>query len=335
MKFRTWNASLAGVLLALGAAFSAGAIAQPSPPPAMAKAYPSRPIVFVVPFSPGTGIDIIARILAQKFMERWGQGGVVDNKVGASGNIGSEIAAKAAPDGHTLMVTATSFVTNSAVNSNLRYDPVKSFVPISLVAMGTMSLVVSTNTPAQSVKEFVALAKANPGELNYASSGNGTPQHLTMELFKLDAGIVVTHIPYKGTAPAITDVTGGRVNALFMPVHTALPYVQQNRMRMLAVLARERTQVLPNVPTMSEAGYPNVQVENWYGVLAPTGTPREIVVKLNTEINALLAAPEVKEILVKQGLTPVGGAPSLLAEMVESELKRWPRVVSAAGIRAD
>jgi len=335
MTFRVWNASLAGVLLGLCAAFSAGVFAQPTPPPAMAKAYPSRPIVFVVPFSPGTGIDIIARILAQKLMERWGQGGIVDNKAGASGNIGSEIAAKAVPDGHTLLVTATSFVTNAAVNSNLRYDPVKSFVPISLVAMGTMSLVVSTNTPAQSVKEFVSLAKANPGELNYASSGNGTPQHLTMELFKLDAGIVVTHIPYKATAPAITDVSGGRVNALFLPVHTALPYVHQGRMRMLAVLARERTTVLPNVLTMSEAGYPNVQVENWYGVLAPAGTPREIVAKLNAEINALLAVPEVREILAKQGLTLVGGAPSLLADMIESELKRWPRVVSAAGIKAD
>lgn len=337
MTFRVWKTSIAGVSVALCAASAAGVYAQPTPPPspAMALAYPSRPIVFVVPFSPGTGQDMIARILAQKFAERWGQGGAVDNKAGASGNIGTEIAAKAAPDGHTLLVTATSFVTNAAVNSNLRYDPVKSFVPISLVAMGTMSLVVSTNTPVQSVKEFVSLAKANPGELNYASSGNGTPQHLTMELFKLDSGIVVTHIPYKGTAPAITDVSGGRVNAFFLPVHTALPYVQQGRMRMLAVLARERTQVLPNVPTMSEAGYPNVQVENWYGVLAPAGTPREIVVKLNTEINAFLAAPEVRQILAKQGLTLVGGAPSLLADMIESELKHWPRVVSAAGIKAD
>lgn len=334
MTFRVGKASIASVLLGLCAAFSAGVFAQPVAS-ATTQAYPSRPIVFVVPFSPGTGIDIIARILAQKFTERWGQGGAVDNKAGASGNIGSEIAAKAAPDGHTLMVTATSFVTNAAVNSNLRYDPVKSFVPISLVAMGTMSLVVSTNTPAQSVKEFVSLAKANPGELNYASSGNGTPQHLTMELFKLDSGIVVTHIPYKGTAPAITDVSAGRVNAFFLPVHTALPYVQQGRMRMLAVLARERAPVLPNVPTMSEAGYPNVQVENWYGVLAPAGTPREIVVKLNAEINALLAAPDVREILARQGLTPVGGGPSLLADMIESELKRWPRVVSAAGIKAD
>jgi tripartite-type tricarboxylate transporter receptor subunit TctC len=334
MPFRLRKASVAGVLVGLCTLSGLGAFAQPTPS-AVAQAYPSRPIIFVVPFSPGTGQDLIARILAQKFTERWGQGCVVDNKAGASGNIGSEIAARASPDGHTLLVTATSFITNTAVNSNLRYDPVKSFVPISLVAMGTMALVVSTNTAAQSVKEFVSLAKANPGELNYASSGNGTPQHLTMELFKLDSGIVVTHIPSRGTAPAITDVTGGRVNAFFLPVHTALPYVQQGRMRMLAVLARERAQVLPNVPTMSEAGYPEVQVENWYGVLAPAGTPRDIVGKLNAEINALLAAPEVREILVKQGLAPVGGAPSLLAEMVESELKRWPRVVSGAGIRAD
>jgi tripartite-type tricarboxylate transporter receptor subunit TctC len=331
MTFRVCKTSIAGAALCAACA----AYAQPSPPAATAQAYPARPIALVVPFSPGTGQDLIARMLAKRFAEDWGYGGVVDNKAGASGNIGSEIAAKAAPDGHTLLVTATSFVTNAAVNANLRYDPVKSFTPVSLVAMGIMSLVVSTNTPAQSVREFVSLARANSGELNYASSGNGTPQHLTMELFKLDSGIAITHIPYKGTAPAITDVTGGRVNAFFLPVHTVLPYVQQGRMRMLAVLARERAQVLPNVPTMSEAGYPNVQVENWYGVLAPAGTPREVVAKLNAEINAFLATPEIKEALARQGLAPVGGAPSLLGELIESELKRWPRVVAAAGIKAD
>jgi tripartite-type tricarboxylate transporter receptor subunit TctC len=335
MTLRAGTTSIASVLLGLCTAFAPDAVAQTASPSATALSYPSRPIVFVVPFSPGTGQDMIARILAQRFTDRWGQGGVVDNKAGASGNIGSEIVARAPPDGYTLLATATSFVTNAAINSNLRYDPVKSFIPVSLVALGTMSLVVSTNTPAQSVKEFVSLAKANPGELNYASSGNGTPQHLTMELFKLDSGIVITHIPYKGTAPAIADLTGGRVNAFFLPVHTALHYVQQGRMRMLAVLASERTPLLPNVPTMSEAGYPGVQVENWYGVLAPAGTPREIVAKLNAEISAFLAVPEGREILAKQGLTPVGGPPSLLADMIQSELRRWPRVVSAAGIRAD
>jgi tripartite-type tricarboxylate transporter receptor subunit TctC len=233
--------------------------------------YPNRPVSLVVPYTPGTGIDIIARTLGQKLTTRWGQGVVVDNKPGASGNIGSEFVARAPADGYTLLVTATSLVTNAALNRNLRYDPVKSFAPVGLLATGTMSLIVSNSTPAATVQEFVALAKKRPGELNYGSSGNGTPQHLTMELFKLEAGIEVTHIPYKGTAGAVNDVIGGRVNAMFMPIHTALPYVNQNEMRMLAVVAPERSAVVRVVPTMAEAGFPGVQVENWYGLFAAGG----------------------------------------------------------------
>jgi tripartite-type tricarboxylate transporter receptor subunit TctC len=302
---------------------------------AQAQQYPNRAITIIVPFTPGTGIDIMARTIGQKVSERWGASVVADNRAGASGNIGAEMVAKAPPDGYTLMMTATSLATNAAINRNLRYDPAKSFAPISLVATGTMAFITSTNTPAASVREFVALAKAEPAKLNYASSGNGTPQHLSMELFKLDTGIDVTHIPYKGAAGAVTDVVGGRVNSIIMPIHTAHPYVQGGKLKMLAVMAPERSPLYPNVPTLREAGYPNVQVDVWYGLLAPAGTPAEIVNRWNAEVNAILALPDVREILSKQGLNAAGGRAELLADMIRTELARWPRVVTAAGIKAD
>ena len=302
---------------------------------AQAQQYPNRAITIIVPFTPGTGIDIMARTIGQKVSERWGASVVADNRAGASGNIGAEMVAKAAPDGYTLMMTATSLATNAAINRNLRYDPAKSFAPISLVATGTMAFITSTNTSAATVREFVAMAKAEPAKLNYASSGNGTPQHLSMELFKLDTGIDVTHIPYKGAAGAVTDVVGGRVNAIIMPIHTAHPYVQGGKLKMLAVMAPERSPLYPNVPTLREAGYPNVQVDVWYGLLAPAGTPAEIVNRWNAEVNAILALPDVREILSKQGLNAAGGRAELLADMIRTELARWPRVVTAAGIKAD
>jgi tripartite-type tricarboxylate transporter receptor subunit TctC len=302
--------------------------AQPQAP------YPTRPITIIVPYSPGTGIDILGRVIAQRFAERWPTGAVVDNKPGASGNIGTELVAKAPPDGHTLLMTATSFATNPAVNKNLRYDAAKSFAPISLVGTGTMAFFTSLNTPVQSVQEFVALAKSKPGALNYASNGNGTPQHLAMELFKLDTGIDVTHIPYK-SASYITDVVGGRINAVIMPIHTAAPYAHAGKMKMLAVMGAERSPVFPAVPTFSEAGFPNFQVDVWYGLLAPAGTPAEVIARLNAEVNGMLALPEVKDTLAKQGLTPVGGSPARLAVTIKQELERWPRVVAAAGIKSD
>ncbi len=297
--------------------------------------YPDRPITLVVPFTLGTGIDIIARTLGQKVAERWGQAVIVDNKPGASGNIGNEAVAKARADGYTLLMSATSLVTNAAINRRVPYDPEKSFLPVILIASGTMSLLVSNGTPAYKVEELVALARKRPGELNYGSPGNGTTHHLTMELFKHDTGINLTHIPYKGSSGAVTDLVAGRLNAMFMPIHTALPYAQQGSMRMLAVLAPERLPVVPNVPTMREAGFAKVHVENWYGMHAPAGTSQDIVAKLNAEINAQLVTPSVKDVLSRQGLNTIGGPPSRLADLVKSERERWPGIVSAAGIGAD
>lgn len=303
--------------------------------PAQAQtAYPARAINIIVPYSPGTGIDIMGRVIAQRLSERWATGAVVDNRPGASGNIGTDLAARATPDGHTLLMTATTFATNAAVNKNLRYDPAKSFVPVSLAATGTMAFFTSLATPVQSVQEFVKLAKSRPGEFNYASNGNGTPQHLAMELFKLDTGIDVTHIPYK-SAGYLADIVGGRINAVIMPLHTAAPYYTSGKIRILAVMSAERAPVAPAVPTLREAGFPNLQVDVWYGLLAPAGTPAEIVALLNAEVNAMLAQSAMRETLAKQGLNPVGGPPARLAEMIKLELERWPRVVSAAGIKSD
>jgi tripartite-type tricarboxylate transporter receptor subunit TctC len=299
------------------------------------QSYPSRTITIIAPFSPGTGIDILARTCGQKLSERWGISVVVDNKPGASGNIGTELAARAAGDGYTLMMTATTFVLNPALSKNANYDPLRSFVPVSLVATGVLSFAVSANTPAATVAEFVALAKSKPGKLNYASSGNGTPQHLTMELFKLTAGVDLTHVPYKGAAEATRDLAGGYVDAMILPVHTVAPLVHAGKVRLLAVLNDERSPVFPAVPTLKEAGYLEVESSVWYGLMAPASTPPDIVRKLNAEINAILALPDVREILARQGLSPAGGEPERLSRLVGAELERWRGVIAQAKIRAD
>jgi tripartite-type tricarboxylate transporter receptor subunit TctC len=299
------------------------------------QSYPSRTITIIAPFSPGTGIDILARTCGQKLSERWGVPVVVDNKPGASGNIGTELAARAAGDGYTLMMTATTFALNPALSKKAQYDPLKSFTPVSLVATGVLSFAVSANTPAINIGEFVALAKSNPGKLNYASSGNGTPQHLTMELFKLTAGVDIIHVPYKGAAEAMKDLAGGYVDAMILPVHTVAPLVHAGKVRLLAVLNDERSPVFPAVPTLRDAGYPEVESSVWYGLMAPATTPAVIVRKLNGEISAILALADVKEILGRQGLAPVGGQPERLSRLVGAELERWRRVIAQAKIRAD
>ncbi len=300
----------------------------------VAAQYPSRPILLVVPFTPGTGIDIIAHTLGPRLSERFGQAVVVDNKPGASSLIGSEFVARAASDGYTLLVTATSLTITAALHKKLPYDVEGSFEPISLIATGTMSLLVSNSTPAQNVGELVVLAKSRPGVFNYGSAGVGTGPHLAMELFRQESGIDLAHIPYKGAAGAFVDLVGGRVNAMFQPIHASLNFVQQGKIRMIAVLAPERSPIVPNVPTMKEAGFPNVHLENWYGMLAPAGTPRGIIARLNTEINTQIATATFKDELAKQGLNTVGGTPSQLADTIRSELVRWRRVVAAANIQA-
>ncbi len=321
---------LARLALAAGSLlFAAPALAQQVYPA------PGKIVTIVVPFSLGTGPDILARLTGQKLGERWGASIIVDNKPGASGNIGAGLVAKAPGDGYTLMMTATSFALNAALNKAAPYDPVKSFAPVSLVATGALAFATSAETPAKTLKEFVALAKAKPGELNYASSGNGTPQHLTMELFKLAAAINVTHIPYKDSGSATRDLAGGHVNAMIFPVNTAAPLVHSGKVRALAVFGNERSPVFPDAPTMKEEGYTSVEAHVWYALFAPASTPPEIVQKLNGEMNAILGLADVKELLARQGLVPAGGAPEKLTEMVKAELARWTRVIAEAKIMRD
>jgi len=321
----SWHSTLAVALLFPAAA----AHAQPSYPA------PGRIISIVVPFSLGTGPDILARLAGQKLGERWSASVIVDNKPGASGNIGAELVAKAPGDGYTLMMTATSFALNAALSKSAPYDPLKSFAPVSLVATGALAFATSAETRAKTLKEFVALAKAKPGELNYASTGNGTPQHLTMELFKLAAGVDVTHIPYKDSGSATRDLAGGHVNAMIFPVHTAAPLVHSGKVRALAVFGNERSPVFPDAPTMKEEGYASVEAHVWYGLFAPAATPPETVQRLNGEMNAILALADVKELLARQGLAAAGGPPEKLTEMVSAELARWTRVIAEAKIRRD
>jgi tripartite-type tricarboxylate transporter receptor subunit TctC len=298
-------------------------------------AYPNRPIRLIVPYTPGTGIDILARLVGQKLSDRLKVAVVVDNRPGASGNIGTEAASKAVPDGYTLLMTASTHVTNAALQASVPYDPVKGFTPIGPTAIGNLALVVHPSVPAASVKELVALAKREPGKLNYASPGSGTPHHLAMELFKLHFNVDLLHVPYKGTAGAVTDLLGGQVQVMFLPVHVALPQVQSDKLRMLAAGGARRSPVTPNAPSLADEGVTDIDVDIWYALLGPAALPHEHVALLNTEVNAILRDPEVRDNLVKQGLNPLPGAPEDLVRMIDTDLERWTRIIRAAKIKAD
>jgi tripartite-type tricarboxylate transporter receptor subunit TctC len=323
---------LRGVLPALLAALLVGALVGA---PCMAQSWPARTITIIVPFTPGTGVDAIARGMAQRLSERLGVSLVVDNRAGASGNIGHELVARSAPDGYTLLVTAATFVNNAAVNRNLRYDPLRQFAPIVMLASGAQTLVVGPGSTARNVKELVSHARSQPGKLFYGTPGNGTPHHLAMELFKLESGVELVHVPYKGFGGAVSDLIGGRLEAMVMPSSAAVPYVQNNQLRVLAVVATERSAVFPNAPTLAEEGYPKVVASNWYALLAPAGTPVEILGRLNSHANAILADATMRESLTKQGFATAGGTPERLASLMKSDLERWTRVAAAANIKAD
>jgi tripartite-type tricarboxylate transporter receptor subunit TctC len=298
--------------------------------------YPSRNIRAIVPFSPGTGIDILARTLGQKLAERWKTSVIVDNRPGASGNIGTEAAAKSPPDGYTLLMTASTIVTNRGFFKTMPYDAVKDFAPVIPLALGSLAFVTHPSLPAKSVREFVSLAKARPGEINYASPGNGTPHHLAMELFKQRTGMDLTHIPYKATGPAVTDMLGGHVSVMFMPIHVALPHAQALKLRVLAAGGVQRAAATPNVPSLAEAaGVRDVDVDIWYALYVPSGTPANVIGKLNSEISTLLRDPDTQETLAKQGLTPTGGTPEQLARLTHTDLQRWLKVVHDARIQPD
>src|SRR5438105_7062475 len=318
----------AAAMAAIVAMAAASAIAQ--------ETYPGKPIKIVVPFTPGTGIDILARTLGQRMADDWKVGVVVDNRPGASGNIGTEAVAKSPADGYTLLMTASTIVLNLSLFKTIPYDPVKDFAPVAPLAIGRLALVTNPSVGAKTVKELIAFAKANPGKLFYGSPGNGTPHHLTRQQFKAATGIDIVHVPYKGTAGAVQDVVGGQIGVMFLPVHVALPLVEAGRLNMLAAGGTQRASATPNVPSLAEAaGVRDIDTDIWYALYAPAQTPREIVMKLNGEMNAVLKNADVSDILLKQGLQPTGGTPGELDRLTKTDLDRWAKVVHDAKIQPD
>jgi tripartite-type tricarboxylate transporter receptor subunit TctC len=310
------------------------ALISPASQPS-AQGYPSRPITFVVPFPAGGSADTIIRLIGAHLTERWKQPVVVENKPGTGGNIGNDAVAKAAPDGYTLLMSPSSIAIAPHLYTKLTYDPIKDFVPVTLVSSIPMVIVVHPAFPAKNVQELIALAKQKPGEIPYASAGNGTTNHLAVELFKVTTGINLLHVPYRGNPLAILDVIGGRVPVFFDFVLTGLPHVREGKVRALATTGTHRSPVMPDVPTVIESGVPGFEAATWFGVYAPRGTPREIVEKLNTEILAILALPTVKERLSGLGVDIIAKGPAELAALTKADLDKWGPIVQKAGVKLD
>jgi len=295
----------------------------------------AAPLRLMVPFTPGTGIDLIARTLGPKLAERLNRPVVVENRVGASGNIGTEVVVRAAPDGSTLLVSVNTLVMNRSLYPQLSFDPVHDLEPISQTSWGQLLLVTHPNSGLRSATELAQTARRQPGKINYASPGVGTPHHLAMELLKNTARIFLTHIPYRGTGPAVTDLLGGQVDAMFLPIHVALPHLRSGRLTALAIGSNKRHPLLPELPTVAEQQLGDVNVDMWFGIFAPKGTPTEMIQLFNREINQLLTGDDVKKAFLSQGMDPRGSTPQEFAQLVRRDAERWARVVKEQGIRAE
>src|SRR5918999_2578830 len=290
---------------------------------ATAQGYPSKPIQLIVPFPPGGPTDIVGRLVAQKISEGLGQPVIVENRAGAGGTVGSIAASKAAPDGYTLLYGSTSTLAIApSLYRNLPYDPRKSFAPISLVSRGPILVAVNAQVPARTLKEFIELARKQPGKLAYSSAGSGTPPHLAGELFKTVAGVDLLHVPYKGGAPAITDLVGGQVQAIFEGQVALAPHLQSGKVRALAITGEKRNPTLPDVPTAREAGLPQYEANFWSGLVAPAGTPAEAIQRLNSVLVKALSSAEVRETLTRQGLEPAGNSPKEFADYIAREMEK-------------
>ena len=298
--------------------------------------YPSKPIRLIVGFAPGGGTDILARALGQPLGELLGQQIIIDNRAGAGGIIATELGAKAAPDGYTLLVgSSAGFAINPNLMAKLPYDPVKDFAPVGMFATLSYAVDVHPSLPAKTVKEFIALARAKPGAINYGSAGQGSSTHLAIDQFALMAGIKMTHVPYKGNTPAMTALMSGEIAMVFDPVLTSVTMVKSGRVRALAVTTARRSALLPDVPTVAEAGVKGYESGNWFGVFAPAGTPREIVERLNAAVNNAMTRPEMKDKLLSQGADALRGTPADLANLVQSELVKFAKIIKAAGVRVE
>jgi tripartite-type tricarboxylate transporter receptor subunit TctC len=302
---------------------------------AAAQAYPAKPVKLMVPFPPAGATDAVARFVAQKLAERWGQPVVVENRPGAGGSIGSDLVAKAAPDGYTLLMATTSTHSIGPSLSKLPYDPIKDFAPIIHVADVPNVLLVSPTLPVKTLKELVAYAKSKPGQLNYGSSGPGTIVHLNAELFKLIAGVDIQHVPYKGTALVIPDLANGQIAMLFDSLASAMPHIRSNRGRPIAVNAGKRSALLPEIPTLAEAGMPEFNTNTWFGMFAPAGTPKDIIAKVHADVLAALQAPDLRERFASVGAEAVGGTPEQFTARILSDTNRWAQVIKTAKVKIE
>ena len=302
---------------------------------AIAQQFPSRPVKLVVGFTPGGGVDIAARTLAPKLSELIGQPVIVDNKPGAGTNIANEFVARSTADGTTLLVTTPALAINMSLYKKLAFDTLRDFVALSIFSESPNILVVNAKLPAANLREFIAMAKANPGRLNYSSAGSGTTQHLSAELFKLRSGLQIVHVPYKGTAPSLTSLIAGETDLTFANIPAILQYVKAGRLRPLASTGAKRAELMPDVPTMKEAGVNGVEVTVWYGVLAPSATPREVVDFLGKNIGKAARAPDIRQRLAEQGAEPVGNTPEEFGRILRDEVSKWAEVVKVSGARAD
>jgi tripartite-type tricarboxylate transporter receptor subunit TctC len=315
------QALVAGLVLAAGTA--------------AAQIYPSKPIRWIIPFPPGGAMDVMARALAPKMAESMGQPVITENRPGAGGIVGSEVVAKSPPDGHTLMIVSIGQAVNSSLYPKLPFDPVKDFEPVTLVAIVPNVLVVHPSIKADSVAELVALAKAQPAKLNYASAGNGTSIHLAGELFASMAGVDITHVPYKGSGPAVTDLLGGQVNLMFDSITSAKPHIQAGKLRALGVTSSRRSQALPNVPTIAEAGIKGYDVSPWFAVFVSARTSKAVIERLQVEITKALKLPDIQERFASIGAEPMGSTPDQLAAHLKRETDRWSAIIRERNIKAD
>jgi len=327
--FRNWIPACAGMTIAAFAGMTLFAGMT------FAQSYPSKPIRIVVPYPPGGFNDTLGRTLAAKFTESWGQPAIVENKPGANTLIGSDFVAKSAPDGYTLLIVAFPFAVTPSLIKNMPYDTVKDFAPVILAAQSPNILVVNPELPVKSVGDLIALARAKPDGLSYASTGNGSSNHISMELFKSLAGVKLVHIPYKGSAPAVTDLLGGQIQVMFDNAPNVMPQVKAGRLRALAQSGLTRSSIAPDLPTLVEAGVPGYEVTVWFGLVAPAGTPREVIVKLNTEVLKILAMPDVRERFLAQGVEPMGSTPGEFGEHIRAQMAKWGKVVKDAGVQAE
>jgi len=302
---------------------------------ASAQTYPAKPVRVIVPFPPGAGVDIVARTIIPRLADAMSQPFVVDNRAGASGNLGAEVVARSAPDGYTLLFTPASVASSQALYQKLGYNLEKDLDPVAMCAAAPFVLVVHPSLPVKTVKELIAMAKAKPGQLLYASTGNGGSPHLATELFKLQAKIDITHIPYKGTPPAVTDLIAGQVSMMFANTLSVLPYVNSGRLRALAISSAKRSAAAPTLPTIAENGMPGFESSTWFGVLVPMGTSRDIINRLNTELRKVVHTKVVADLLIAQGADPTPSTPEEFQARIKADISKWAATIKAAGVRAE